>query len=168
MNGTAQRRSASPIRLALAAASGDDLDGAWWPRTGSIGAELAEFIDALRESLGQIIDIRVNWSSSDAMPDLNMLTRRGVAAIPGYMDRPQRIITMIGSQSRANLLVVPNHTTPVLAMMVLRHAAALPIESRHHETPAYVAAGAIVRTARAQCARRSGVAMAEPPGSPSS
>jgi hypothetical protein len=111
VRGTTQRRSARPIRLTLAAVSGDDLDGAWWPRTGSIAAELAEFTDALHESLGQIIDIRVNWSSSDAIPDFDMLNRRGVAAIPGWTNRPQRIITVIGSQARANLLVVPNHTT---------------------------------------------------------
>lgn len=160
MSKAGRRRSASPIRLTLAAAHGADLDGAWWPRTESIAAELSDFIDALRDSLGRVVDIRVNWSSSDAIPNLDMLTRRGVAAIPGWKDRPQRIITVIGSQARVNLLVVPNETTSALATMVLRHAAGLPIESRHYETAAYLAAADIVQAARAQCTRRSAMTTA--------
>jgi Family of unknown function (DUF5994) len=147
------RRCASPIRLTFTTTFNEDLNGAWWPRTVSIATELADFIDALRDSLGEIVDIRVNWSPSDAIPDLDMLTRRGVSAIPGWKDRPQRVITVIGSQARANLLVVPNHTTSSLATMVLRHAAGMPIEARLYESAAYLAADDIVRNARAQCTR---------------
>jgi hypothetical protein len=151
---TAQRRSASPVRLTLAAALGNDLDGAWWPHSASVARELPELIDALRDSLGKVVDIAVNWSTSDGVPDLDSLSLRGIAAIPGWKQRPQRVITVTGSQQRASLLVVPSRTTPALAVMLLRKAAALPIQSRHVETAAYRAAEDIVNAARAECAQR--------------
>jgi hypothetical protein len=144
----AQRRCASPIRLTLVSTPGNGIDGAWWPRSGSIARELPELIDALRPSLGQIADIKINWSEENAVPDLDMLTRRGVAALPGWKDRPQRVMTVIGETGRANLLVVPCHTSPALAMMVLRHAAGLPVDSRHYESERYIAAFDIVEAAR--------------------
>jgi hypothetical protein len=158
MSAPIRRRSASPIRLTLASVLGDDLDGAWWPHTASVARELPELIDALRASLGQVVDIAVNWSSFDGVPDLDSLTRRGVAAIPGWKERHQRVMTVTGSQARANLLVVPSRTTPALAVMVLRHAASLPIQPRHLETTTYRAADDIVRAARAECAQRAKLA----------
>jgi hypothetical protein len=41
MNGmTGSRRLARPVRLALATRLGRDIDGAWWPHTGSVAQEL--------------------------------------------------------------------------------------------------------------------------------
>jgi hypothetical protein len=60
--------------------------------------------------------------------------------------------------ARANLLVVPSRTTTALAVMVLRHAAALSILPRHLDTPAYRAACDIVRAARAESALRAKLA----------
>jgi hypothetical protein len=154
MSDVSQRRSASSIRLTLASVLGDDLDGAWWPHSASIARELPELIDALRDSLGKVVDIGVNWSPFDGVLDLDSLTRRGVAALPGWKERHQRVMAVTGSHARANLLVVPSRTTPALAVMVLRHAAALPIEPRQLETPVYRAAEDIVRAARAECAQR--------------
>ena len=155
MSTASQRRSASPVRVTLASVLGNDLDGAWWPHTASVARELPDLIDALRGSLGEVVDIGVNWSMSDGVPDLDSLTLRGVSAIPGWKQRHQRVMTVTGSQGRAHLLVVPSRTTPALAVMLLRQAAALPIQSRHVDTAAYRAADDIVRAARAECAQRS-------------
>lgn len=148
----AQRRWASPIRLTLAEHSSDGLDGAWWPHTASIARELPELIEALHTCLGQIVDISVNWTAADGVPDLDSLTRRGVAAIPGWKERSQRVMTVTGTGRRVHLLVVPSRTTPALAVMVLRRAAALPIHSHHLDSANYRAADDIVRAARTQCA----------------
>jgi hypothetical protein len=43
------RRLSSPVRFTLAAELGGSLDGAWWPHTASIGRELPDLIDALRQ-----------------------------------------------------------------------------------------------------------------------
>jgi Family of unknown function (DUF5994) len=152
------RRMAGPVRLTLASELGGDLDGAWWPRTASVARELPELIDALRKRLGQIIDIAVNWSSLDGVPDLDSLNRHGVAAVPGWVPPHQRVMTITGSRARANLLVVPCRTTTALAVMVLRQAAALPILPVHLDTQAFRTADGIVRAARAESALRAKLA----------
>ncbi len=143
-------RSGSPIRLTLAFELGDDLDGAWWPYTPSVARELPELIDALRRPLGRVIDIGVNWSSLEGVPDLDSLHLRGNAVIPGRDTRHQRVMTITGSLARTNLLIVPSRTTRALAVMLLRRAADLPILPIHLDTEAFRTADAIVRAARAQ------------------
>ncbi len=152
-----RRRSANPIRLTLACELGGDIDGAWWPYTAAEARELPELIDALREPLGEVIDIGVNWSPLDGVPDLDALSR--VAAIPGHQAvRHQRVMTVTGSLAQVKLLVIPLRTSRALAVMLLRQAAALPILPMHLDTPACRAADDIVRAARAECALRSTVA----------
>jgi hypothetical protein len=157
MNGAVRgRRLASPVRLTLAMRLGDDLDGAWWPHTASVASELPELMDALCTRLGQIVDIKVNWSSLEGSPDLDALNRVG-AMDSGRVIGHQRLMTVTGSQTRANLLVVPSRTSSALAVMVLRHAAALPVMPLERDTQAFRTADVIVRAARAEsalCARR--------------
>lgn len=158
MNQATQRRSASPIRLTMVNAPGESRRAWWPPRTPpSIARELPpQLIDALRASLGgQIVDLNVNWSSANAVPDLDMLTRRGIGALPGWKDRPpQRVMCVTGETAKAKLLVVPCHTTPALAVMVLRHAAGLPVDSKHYDSARYLAAFDIVEAARTVCAQQ--------------
>ena len=145
-----RRRVASPIRLTLASELGGALDGAWWPYTFSVAHELPELIEALERPLGQIVDIGVNWSPLEGVPDLDSLHYRGNAAIPGREARQQRVMTLTGIRARARLLVVPCGTTTALAVMLLRRAAALPILSMHLDTEAFRTADDIVRAARAE------------------
>jgi Family of unknown function (DUF5994) len=144
------RRVSTPVRFTLASNLGSGLDGAWWPHTVSIARELSDLTDALREPLGQVIDIGVNWSPLQGVPDLDLLNRRGVAATPGRDSRHLRVMTITGSRARAHLLVVPCRTSIALAVMLLRQAADLPVLYTHQATSAFDTAGAIVRAARAQ------------------
>jgi hypothetical protein len=149
-----RRDNSSPVRLTLAAILGDHLDGAWWPYTASVARELPHLIEAVSSRLGDIVDISVNWSSLEGAPTLNPLPYGGKSALPGQQIRQQRIITIVGQESRVNLLVIPARTGRALAVMVLRHAASLPILPRHVDTPAYRAAEEIVSTARTEIAQR--------------
>jgi Family of unknown function (DUF5994) len=144
------RRLSSPVRFTLASNLGSGLDGAWWPHTVSIARELSALADAVRKPLGQIIDISVNWSPLQGVPDLDLLNRRGVAATPGRDNRHLRVMMITGSRARARLLVVPCRTSIALAVMLLRQAADLPVLYEHQHTTAFHTAGVIVRTARAQ------------------
>ena len=144
------RRVTSPVRFTLTSTLGSGLDGAWWPHTLSIARELSDLTGALRERLGKVIDIGVNWSPLEGVPDLDLLNRRGVSATPGRENRHLRVITVTGSQQRAHLLVVPCRTRPALAVMLLRQAADLPVLHAHLNTPAFRTAGVIVRAAREQ------------------
>jgi hypothetical protein len=134
----------------LASELGGGLDGAWWPHSASIARELPDLIDALKESLGRVIDIGLNWSPLEGVPDLDLLNRRGVAATPGRETRRFRVMTLTGSDAKANLLVVPCRTSTALAIMLLRQAADLPVIYAHQHTAAFETAGAIVTAARTQ------------------
>ena len=92
MIGTAgERRPASPVRLTLASRLGNEIDGAWWPRTGLISRELAELVSVLDVRLGGVVDINVNWSSLQRQPDLNWAWWQGihphVMTVAGHDDR---------------------------------------------------------------------------------
>ena len=144
------RRMSSPVRFTLASELSAGLDGAWWPHSASIARELPDLIEALRDRLGQIIDIGLNWSPLEGVPDLDLLNRRGVAASPGRETRRFRVMTLTGSDARANLLVVPCRTSTALAIMLLRQSANLPVMYAHQHTSAYETACVIVAAARGQ------------------
>ena len=145
------RRLASPVRVALAEELGGDLDGAWWPHTVALGAELPELTDCLFPRLGQILDISINWSSLAGSPDLDSLCRP-------LMERPcrpisQRVMTITGTKTRATLIVIPSRTSVALAVMVLRCAAGLHIAAREQVDEPFLTADQIVRSAAAESAR---------------
>ena len=144
------RGSRYPVRFSLTSALGSGLDGAWWPHTVSIARELSDLTDALREPLGKVIDIGVNWSALQGVPNLDLLNRPGVAATPGQDSRQFRVMAVTGSRAKAHLLVVPSRTSIALAVMLLRQAADLPVLFEHQHTTAFHTAGVIVRSARTQ------------------
>src|SRR4051812_15117963 len=137
------RRLATPVRLALAAEFGDELDGAWWPRSSSVANELPDLMCALLGRLGQITDISVNWSSLEGPKDLDALNRRAIIATPDRETRHHRMMTITGLLAHANLLVVPSQTTAALAKTVMRLAARLPMSFAEQETQVYETADAI-------------------------
>lgn len=152
---TAERNtSARPVRLTLAETLTGGIDGAWWPYTHSVARELTYLVDVLAGRLGDIVDISVNWSSLHGTPDLNVAPARG--RLPGEKVRAKRVITVTGRDARTNLLIVPANTSRALAVMILRHAASLPVQFLHQDSDAYRAAADIVFTARAECAQRTG------------
>lgn len=116
--------------------------------------ELPTLIDALAGPLGKVVDISVNWTSLDGVPDLDMLSRRVALPLPQQEPRQHRVMTVTGGLGRANLLVVPSDTPKSLAVMVLRCAADLPVREAHRDTSVYRAAESIVRAAREQRGER--------------
>lgn len=139
-------------RLMLASDLGEPVDGAWWPRSGSVAQELPGLIAALEDPLGQVVDIGINWSHLDGIPNLDLLYNSGTTSmLPGRVARPQRVMTVTGSRCRVRLLVIPSQTSKALAVMLLRRAARLPIHATHQGTDAYRAADAIVTLACSEC-----------------
>jgi hypothetical protein len=62
------------------------------------------------------------------------------------------VITVRGNDASANLLIIPYATQSALALIVLRRAANLPIESIDREKPVFVTACSILLAAQQQCA----------------
>lgn len=126
MNGlSGSRRVARPVRLSLASKLGEDIDGAWWPHSSSVASELPELIGVLNATLGEIVDIKINWSATDGPLDLNAIVT-GVRSIDRPGPRRPRLMVVKGRDECAKLLVVPYMTTQILGAMVMRCAADLP------------------------------------------
>lgn len=135
------QRRANPIRLSIRRELGRDIDGAWWPRTQRINYELPQLVAVLTRLLGDISSINVNWAPLQRPPDLNW---------PGWEHKRQHVMTINGAAARANLLIIPYATNSALALMVLRRAANLPINSADRDKPAFATAGLILRAAEQQ------------------
>lgn len=146
----AQRRPDSPVRLTLASQLGHAIDGAWWPRTAHMSRELAGLIAVLECPLGGVVNIDVNWSSLQAQPKLDSY---------GWEGKHQHVMTVSGRDACASLLVVPHRTNTALAVMVLRRAARLPIDSAHRDTQALRTADCILRAAWSQRAKAAPVSI---------
>lgn len=145
------RRSACPARLVLATSLGGDIDGAWWPRVASVAVELPELVEALHRPLGEILDIRVNWSATEQAPDLSSMTSYAMS-MPGWRHSRQRLMVISGRRAGAKLLVVPHLTSSALALMVLRRAASMPIPDAQQLSAVFQTADCVVRAARAESA----------------
>ena len=152
------RRRASPVRLSLSTVLGGDIDGAWWPRTGSLASELPDLIDILHAPLGEIIDIDINWSATAAAPILDAHFSNAMRAMR-WNDSRQRIMVVVGRNACARLLVIPHTTTQALGRMVMRRAATMPLVGDDQDVPEYAVADQVVRAARAQSASSVGRAM---------
>jgi hypothetical protein len=136
------RHGTNPIRVCVARELGHDIDGAWWPRVDRIANELPSLVTVLTPLLGDIKSINVNWSPLQRPPDLNW---------PGWEQKRQHVMTVNGWEACANLLIVPYATNTALALMVLRLAADLPIDTADRNKRAFATAGSILCAAQRQC-----------------
>jgi Family of unknown function (DUF5994) len=146
-----ERRLPSPVRLTLAAELGGEIDGAWWPRSRLISRELPGLVSVLEIRLGQVIDINVNWSALQNQQNLDWGLWRGIQP---------HVMTVVGRDGHAKLLIVPHRTGTALAVIILRMAAALPIQLAHRDSRAFQVAESVVRVARGEAmfgVRRPGV-----------
>jgi hypothetical protein len=149
------RRTASPVRVSLATSLTGDLDGAWWPRTGTMVRELPDLIDALHPALGEVLDIKINWSAASVTPVLSTMPALLAAKIR-RTGPAHRLMSLAGSIAGTRILVVPAATPAILATMVLRQAAGRHGPDLECGTPTYEAAERIVAAARAESMAWSG------------
>jgi hypothetical protein len=150
VNGSAgARRCARPVRITLARMLGGDIDGAWWPHSALMAGELSELVRALHRPLGEIVDIKINWSATDAAPEIDSMGR-DTMSMPGWRLRRQRLMVINGTRGRVTLLVVPHLTAPALGLMVLRRAADLPVSDARQASRVFETADRIVHAAQAE------------------
>jgi uncharacterized protein DUF5994 len=127
------------VRLTLAHDLGGEIDGAWWPRSDQLAGELPGLVAILTTRLGQVAGIDLNWTALQSPPNLNWTAWRG---------KHQHVITVSGADCGASLLIVPHSTNRMLATMVLRLAAGLPIDPAHRGTRSFETAASILDAAR--------------------
>jgi hypothetical protein len=152
MNGlTGTRRLARPVRLALAGRLGADIDGAWWPYTASVADELPQLIGALHRTLGEIVDICINWSATQGPRELYETVTAGRSMQGGQPGR-QRLMVVEGRSGCVNLLVVPHMTSQALGVMVMRCAAAKSFSGAERNTQLFEIADCVMRAAQLESA----------------
>jgi hypothetical protein len=147
---TGTRRLARPVRLVLAPQLGFDIDGAWWPHTGSVAGELTGLIEALHQPLGEITEMLINWNAKDGALDFDSILNGGRPANPAPRRR-HRLMMVTGRSAQAKLLVIPHMTTPALGLMVMKCAAGKPVESERDSQWGATAAK-VIRDAQAESA----------------
>ena len=153
MNGlSGTRRLASPVRLTLARQLGADIDGAWWPHTGSVANELPELVGVLHRSIGEVVAIRVNWSAAEGQLDLDSIVTGTRGPTGMKLSRP-RLMMVAGRDACVKLLVVPCRTSVTLGGLVMRCAAGMPVEESVRNTPVFDTADRVLSVARVESAR---------------
>ena len=162
MNGwLGARRCASPVRLTLNAALGADIDGAWWPRSSALARELPELIEALHPVLGEVADIKLNWSAT-AQSTTRQPLSAGSMTLLGWSDRRVRLMRVAGQAESVTLLVVPSSANAALGRTVLRLAAAMPVAASDMNSPVLQTATTVLQTARAESSLWAAEATASP------
>lgn len=163
MNGMARsRRAASPIRLALARQSAGEIDGAWWPHSALIAAELPDLVGALHRTLGEVVDIQVNWSATQGQLDLETIAAGARLMKVDNVQRRPRLMVVSGRDRRVKLLVVPSMTSQALGLMMLRTAAGIATEGGTGDNRVFDTAHTVWHLAEVESAQWCGDIAAQP------
>ncbi|MER6221502.1 DUF5994 family protein [Streptomyces sp. 900105755] len=121
----AVHRSVKPgtalLRLETTHAREGILDGAWWPRSRDIGAELPSLISALTEHLGPVTRVGLDGSAWDELPTRVMVDDR-VVHIDFFPVGDDTVLITRGEGDLFSLLLVPPDTSPDAARAAMARA----------------------------------------------
>ncbi|WP_328296899.1 DUF5994 family protein [Streptomyces sp. NBC_00435] len=114
-----------PARLSLtpSTALAGQLDGAWWPRSRDLMAELPALAAALDEPWGRITRVTVNPARWPVIPHTVPVAGRTVHVGWFTEQDPDKLILLSYTVGRWDLLVVPPETAPAAASRLMAAAA---------------------------------------------
>lgn len=122
---TANEQPRCPLRLRLRpkALSTGYVDGAWWPRSRDLAAELPALLAVLAVRLGEIPRVSYNLIEWDTAP--RQIAADGLRVrLSGFWSRPAHTVDVIaGDRRRLTLLLVPPDTEPSTAHHAMMCAA---------------------------------------------
>ncbi|GIE94902.1 DUF5994 family protein [Paractinoplanes rishiriensis] len=107
------------------------LDGAWWPRSTDVVAELPALVEALADLRGEITHVLLNAGEWDLPHPRRAASGHRTIRLGWYTSQPAGLITVMSDfgRDRFDLLVVPPDASPASADGALT-AAADPIDRR--------------------------------------
>ncbi|MGF0174933.1 DUF5994 family protein [Streptomyces sp. Marseille-Q5077] len=105
------------------------LDGAWWPRSRDIAAELPDLITALTEYLGPVTRVGLDADAWEKLPTRITIDDR-VVHIDSSPVGDDTVLIIRGEQDLFSLLVVPPHATPDAARAAMAEAVRAGSESQ--------------------------------------
>jgi Family of unknown function (DUF5994) len=112
------------LRLKPKAPHSGYVDGAWWPRSDDLVAELPDLLAVLSVRLGTIDRVLYNVNEWAKAPS-KLATGGRMVRLDGYRLQPMNTVEVLGlDRGRSALLVVPPSTVPDEAHATLMGAAA--------------------------------------------
>jgi uncharacterized protein DUF5994 len=112
------------LRLKPKSPQSGHVDGAWWPHSDNLAAELPDLLTVLSVRLGRIDRVMYNlneWAKASA----KLPTGGRRVRLDGYRLQPTNTIDILGlNRGRIVLLVVPSNTDPDIAQEWMMTAAA--------------------------------------------
>lgn len=90
------------------------LDGAWWPRSHDIAAELPALVRALTEHIGTIARVGLDQTAWEELPTRLVIDDQ-VVHVDSFPIGDDTILVTRGDQDHFSLLVVPPDATPQAA-----------------------------------------------------
>ena len=112
------------LRLKPKAPQSGYVDGAWWPRSDDLAAELPDLLAVLSVRLGRIDRVLYNLNEW-AKPSAKLVTGGRRVRLDGYRRQPINTLEVLGlNRNKIALLVVPPNTDPNEAHATLMAAAA--------------------------------------------
>ncbi|MFF3015570.1 DUF5994 family protein [Streptomyces sp. NPDC057939] len=114
-----------PARLSLTPKTmlAGRLDGAWWPRSRDLVAELPALAAALEESWGRVTRVTVNPSRWPVVPHTVAVDGRTLHVGWFTEQDPDKLILLSYRVGRWDLLVIPPETEPTAAARLMSAAA---------------------------------------------
>lgn len=101
------------------------LDGAWWPYSRDLAAELPSLVDALEGRWGRVTRVTVNPTRWPVVPHKVPVTGHTVHVGWFTEQDPDKMILLSYTVGRYDLLVIPPETEPAAAARLMT-AAAIP------------------------------------------
>lgn len=110
------------LKLKPQAATTGQVDGAWWPRSRDMAAELPTLLTDLAARLGRVE--RVSYNLAAWAPTARKITIGGaVVRLGGYRTQHPDTVDVLGARQQLTLLVVPPEASPQAARRALNTAA---------------------------------------------
>ncbi|MFI2206946.1 DUF5994 family protein [Streptomyces sp. NPDC020192] len=109
------------LRLETTASREGVLDGAWWPRSHDIGAELPALLDALTEHLGPLSRVGLDATAWEGLPTRIVIDDR-VVHVDSFPVGDDTVLITRGDRDHFSLLVIPPEATPEAAHAAMAQA----------------------------------------------
>jgi hypothetical protein len=106
------------------------LDGGWWPRSRDPATELPTLIAAVTDRLDPVCRITLNAAAWDGRPQIIMTVEGREVRLDWFGAQDAHTISLIGSRSRLDLMMIPPDTAMILALVCLSIAAGAPTSDR--------------------------------------
>jgi hypothetical protein len=111
------------LRLKPKAPQSGYVDGAWWPHSNDLTAELPDLLSVLSVRLGPIVRVIYNVNEW-AKPPAKFATGGRTVRLDGYRIQPVSTVELLGlDRTRIVLLVVSPHADPDQAHAIMMTAA---------------------------------------------